>query len=125
VWQLGEGWSNPEGGFRWIAPQATARLDRPEGAARFELRVLVNTAVLQSTGLVTVRVSLNSADLAPQRITELGWHVLEWDLPAAPAGATSVTIQTDPPFHAPGDPRTLGIAVGSFGFKGKSGATQQ
>jgi hypothetical protein len=117
VWQLGEGWSNPEGGFRWIAPLTTARLDRPEGAGRFELRVLANTTLLQAAGTVTVQVSLDGAELAPQRITQPGWQVLEWNPAAAPAGAVQVTIRTDPPFHAAGDPRTLGIAVGSFGFR--------
>jgi hypothetical protein len=117
VWQLGEGWSNPEGGFRWIAPLATARLLRPEGAARFEMRVLASTGLLQSAGTVTVRVSLNDVDLAPQRVTEAGWQVLQWNLAAAPAGTANVTIKTDPPFHPSGDPRTLGIAVGSFGFR--------
>jgi hypothetical protein len=114
---LGEGWSNPEGGFRWIAPLTTARLDRPEGAGRFELRVLANTTLLQAAGTVTVQVSLDGAELAPQRITQPGWQVLEWNPAAAPAGAVQVTIRTDPPFHAAGDPRTLGIAVGSFGFR--------
>jgi hypothetical protein len=117
VWQLGEGWSNPEGGFRWIAPLATARLLRPEGAARFELRVLASAGLLQSAGTVTVRVSLNDVDLAPQGVTQAGWQVLQWDLAAAAAGTANVTIRTDPPFHPSGDPRTLGIAVGSFGFR--------
>jgi hypothetical protein len=117
VWQLGEGWSNPEGGFRWIAPLTAARLLRPEGAARFEMRVLANTSLLQNTGTVTVRVSLNDLELPPRTVTLPGWQALEWDLSAAPAGAANVTIRTDPPFHPAGDPRTLGIAVGSFGFR--------
>ena len=117
IWQLGNGWSNPEGGFRWIAPLTTARLARPEGAGKFELRVLANTTLLQSVGPVTVRVSLNDVELAPQRVTQPGWDVLQWNLAAAPAGTTQVTIRTDPPFRAPGDPRTLGIAVGGFGFR--------
>jgi hypothetical protein len=117
IWQLGEGWSNPEGGFRWIAPLAAARLERPEGAARFELRALANTTLMQSAGTLTVEVSLNDVALPPQRVTEAGWHVLQWNLAAAPAGAANVTIRTDPPFHPAGDPRTLGIAVGSFGFR--------
>jgi len=117
VWQLGEGWSNPEGGFRWIAPLAAVRLARPEAAARFELRVLASTTLLQAAGPVTVQVSLNDANLAPRRITEPGWQVLQWDLAAASAGAVDAKIRTDPPFHPAGDPRTLGIAVGSFGFR--------
>ena len=117
LWQLGEGWSNPEGGFRWIAPLATARLERPEGAARFELRVLANTTLIESAGTVTVQVSLNDVELPPQRVTQVGWQALNWNLAAAPAGTANVTIKTGPPFHPSGDPRTLGIAVGSFGFR--------
>jgi hypothetical protein len=117
VWQLGEGWSNPEGGYRWIAPLATVRLDRPAGAVHFELRVLANTGLMQSAGTVRVQVSLNDAELARKIITQPGWQVLQWDLPAAPAGSTPVTIRTDPPLRPPGDPRTLGIAVGSLGFR--------
>ena len=117
IWQLGEGWSSPEGGFRWIAPRATAQLDRPGGAVRFELRVLASTTLLQSVGPVTVKARLNDVELAPQRVTQPGWQVLQWDLAAAPAGATNVAIQTDPPFRPANDPRTLGIAVGSFGFR--------
>ena len=117
VWQLGDGWSNPEGGFRWIAPLATARLYRPEGAARLELRVLANTPILQNAGTVTVGISLNDTELASQRIAQAGWQDLRWDLASAPAGPVNVTLRVDPPFHAPGDPRTLGIAVASLGFK--------
>jgi len=64
-----------------------------------------------------VQVSLNDTALPPQQITEAGWQVLDWNLPAAPGGAANVTIKIDPPFHPAGDPRTLGIAVGSFGFR--------
>ena len=118
VWQLGDGWSNPEGGFRWISPNTTARLARPEGAVHLELRVLANTNLLQNAaGTVTVQVSLNGADLPPKRISQPGWQTLAWDLPAAPAGTANIAIQTSPPFHAPGDPRLLGIAVGSLGFR--------
>ena len=117
IWQLGEGWSNPEGGFRWIAPQSSVSLARPEGAARFELRVLAPTTLLQSAGTVTVEVSWSGAGLAPQSITRPGWQVLSWNLDAAPAGPVTVAIHTAPPIHVAGDPRTLGIAVGSLGFK--------
>jgi hypothetical protein len=66
---------------------------------------------------VTVQVTLNDVGLPPQRITQLGWQVLGWELAAAPAGEANVTIRVDPPLHPAGDPRTLGIAVGSFGFR--------
>jgi hypothetical protein len=117
VWQLGEGWSNPEGGYRWIAPDATARLARPEGAARFELRVLINPPLLQNAGTLAVQISIDDTQLAPRRVSQSGWQTIEWDLPAAPAGTANIAIHIDPPFHPDGEPRTLGIAVGSFGFR--------
>jgi hypothetical protein len=117
VWQLGEGWSNPEGGFRWIAPYATARLDRPAGARRFEMRVVANAPLLQNAGTVTVQVSVDGAPLPARSVSQTDWQTLEWDLPAAPPGTANIAISVAPPFHPPGDPRTLGIAVGSFGFR--------
>jgi len=117
VWQLGDGWSNPEGGYRWIAPLTTVRFERPEGAARFEMSVLASTARLQSAGALTVQVSWDGVDLPVQSVTKPGWQVVQWNLAAAPAGAVNVTIRTEPPFQSPGDPRTLGIAVGSLGFR--------
>ena len=117
IWQLGAGWSNPEGGFRWIAPDTTVRLARPESARRFEMRVLVNPALVAIAGNVTVSISIDGAGLAPEHVSQAGWRTLDWDLAAAPAGDSEIAIRTDPPLHAPGDPRTLGIAVGSLGFR--------
>jgi hypothetical protein len=117
IWQLGEGWSNPEGGYRWMAPLGTARLARPDTAARFELRVLASTSLMQSVGTVTVKVSIDSVELPPRPVTQPGWQVLAWDVAPAPSGTANVAIRTDPPFHPSGDPRALGIAVGSFGFR--------
>jgi len=117
VWQLEKGWYGPENGFRWIAPAAAARLERPEGATRFQLRVFPNTTLLDKVGPVTVHVSIGDRELEPQRVTQAGWQTLEWLLPPAPAGAVQVSIRTEPPFQPSGDPRTLGIPVGDFGFK--------
>jgi hypothetical protein len=58
VWQLEQGWYNPEGDYRWIAPEAAARLARPAGASRFEVRVKIYQGVLNSVGPLTLRVSI-------------------------------------------------------------------
>jgi hypothetical protein len=50
-------------------------------------------------------------------VTQTGWQTLDWDLPAAPPGSANIAIRADPPFHPASDPRILGIAVGSFGFR--------
>jgi len=117
VWQLQKGWYGPENHFRWIAPDAVARLDRPATATRFEIRVLASATLLEKVGPVTVRILLDGRDQSPRRVAEAGWQTLAWDLPPAPPGPVSVTIHTEPPLHPEGDPRTLGIAVGAIGFR--------
>jgi hypothetical protein len=117
AWQLEDGWYVLEGTFRWIAPTATARLQRPDGARQFELRVLAGPELLQKSGPVTVHVSLNDRELEPHRFTDRGWQTAVWALTPEPAGSVQVTIRTDPPFRPENDPRVLGIAVGALGFR--------
>jgi hypothetical protein len=101
VWQLLEGWHDPEANYRWTATDAVARLDRPDGATKFALRIMVVQPV-------TVRVRLGSSDLAPRQFTGSGWQTAEWELAPAPAGPARIE------FHS--DTAPLGIAVGAFGF---------
>ncbi|HWD00114.1 MAG TPA: hypothetical protein VG456_25320, partial [Candidatus Sulfopaludibacter sp.] len=117
IWQLEEGWFGLEGGFRWTAPVATARLTRPAGVQRFTLRVLVGPARLRAAGPVTLRVSLNDRVLEPRTFNSPGWQDATWDLPPQDAGPVQMRIQCDPPFRPSAEPRTLGIAVGAFGFR--------
>ncbi|HUI53590.1 MAG TPA: hypothetical protein VLY04_01375 [Bryobacteraceae bacterium] len=117
VWQLGKGWYGPENRYRWIAPDAAVRLDRPSTATHFELLVLASATLLEKVGPVTVRLSLDGRDLPSRRVTDPGWQTLAWDLAPAPGGPTIVTIHTQPPFHPEADPRVLGLAVGAIGFR--------
>jgi hypothetical protein len=117
VWQLDRDWWGPDNGFRWIGPVATARLDRPAAASRFELRAIVSSTRLDKAGPTTVRISIGGRALEPRRLAAPGWQTLTWALPDGPAGATSVVIRTDPPFKPEGDRRILGIGVGAFGFR--------
>jgi hypothetical protein len=117
VWQLEQGWYDAEGDYRWTEPTAQARLARPDGARSFSLRVLVGPARLQALGPVTLRVWLNDRELEPHRFTKAGWQDTRWDLPPQAPGPVRMRLQADPPFHPSNDPRTLGIAVGAFGFR--------
>jgi len=114
--QLGEGWSGLEGDYRWTAARAVAHLGRPEGARRFELRVLVGQAQIKALEAVTVRIALDDLQLEPRTFTRAGWQTAVWDLPAAPAGPVRVVITASPPFQLLPDVRTLGMAVGGIGF---------
>jgi hypothetical protein len=116
IWQLEKGWYGPEAGFRWISPAATARIERPADAASFQLRALVSSTLLDKVGPVTVHVSIDDRELDSRRITQTGWQTFDWPLTPAPAGEVQVSIRSEPPFKPSSDPRTLGIAIGAFGF---------
>ena len=117
VWQLTDGWYGLEGGFRWTAPHATARLYRAPQATQFEMVLSVAAQQLAALGHVDFSARLNGVQLGTVRLTEPGIRTLRWPQPPGPAGTVTVEFQADPPFHAPdGDPRTLGAAVISFGF---------
>ena len=114
--QLGEGWYSLQGEYRWTAPQAVVELLRPAGAHRFELRFLVGPAQLHAQGKVTAQVSIEGRQLDAQIFRKTGWQTAVWELPPAPAGPVKVTLIA-PPYQAPPDLRTLGLAVGGIGFK--------
>jgi len=116
VWQLEQGWYNPEGDHRWIAPEAAARLARPAGASRFEVRVKIYQGVLNSVGPLTLRVSIGDVALEPRRFSTDGWHTETWDLPPAPAGLARIGFRSSPPFQPTDDVGLRSIAVGAFGF---------
>lgn len=117
VWQLTDGWSGLEEGYRWAAPHATARLYRAPRATEFEVVVSISPQLLETMGHTDLSARLNGALLGTARLTELGVRIVRWPLPPGPPGTVAVELQADPAFHAPGaDPRTLGDAIMSFGF---------
>jgi len=117
VWQLTEGWFGLEEGFRWTAPHSTARLYRAPRATQFEVVLDVGPQLLAALGHTDFSARLNGVLLGTTRLTELGIHTLRWPLPPGPSGTVEVEFAADPPYHAAGDdPRTLGVAVVSFGF---------
>jgi len=117
VWQFDEGWYNSEGDHRWIAPEAAARLARPEGATRFEVRVKIYQGVLNSVGPLTLRVSIGERELEPRRFSTDGWHTETWDLPPAPPGVVRIVFRSSPPYQPTDDAGLRSIAVGAFGFR--------
>ena len=113
IWQLEQGWYEPEGTFRWTQPVATARLWRPRDARRFELVVNVGPEYIQQIRRSHVEVSLNGVVVGAQDFTESGWHTARWDLPTGTPGPAEMTMRTSPELVRS---RTLGIAVVGFGF---------
>jgi hypothetical protein len=117
VWQLIEGWYEAENTFRWAKPRAVARLWKPAGARRFELRVNVGEGFLREVGRPHVVVSIDGAKLGEAAFQSPGWQTAHF--PVAPGPAATVVVQFDSPLYKPasGDPRSLGIPVGAFGFQ--------
>jgi hypothetical protein len=117
VWQLQDGWYSLEQGYRWTRPVARARLRRPPGARQFELVVNVGPDYIKDVRLSKVEVLLNGASLGHAEFTRAGWQTVKWDVAAGAAGPAEVEIRAEPAYKpSNNDPRTLGIAVGGFGF---------
>ncbi len=116
IWQLRDGWFGPEEGLRWMSPHATARVYRPPQATVFEVVTTISAEHLAAQGSTDLTVRLNGVPLPSVTLRELDVRTVRWTVPPAPAGPVEVELQAEPPFHAPGDPRTLGAAILSFGF---------
>ncbi len=113
IWQLEKGWYEPDGMYRWIQPEATARLSRPENARHFELVVNVGPELLYRLKHSKVAVSLNGSLIGERDFTSASVQAVRWEIPAGPPGSTEVGFHVSPEYRGP---RRLGIAIVSFGF---------
>jgi len=118
IWQLEDGWYPLERHFRWTRPVASARLHRPPTARQFELVVNVGPDYIKDVRLSRVEVLLDGRSIGHAEFTRNGWQTVRWDLPPATAGPVEIELRVTPAYKpTPTDPRTLGIAVGAFGFR--------
>jgi hypothetical protein len=117
VWLLDEGWSARHNFYRWIEPVATARLYRRAGATRFELSANVPPDQIEALGRVNVELFLNGVTQGIRTYEKNGLLTIAWNLAPAAEGNVEVELRVTPPFGAPNDPRTLGVAVMGFGFR--------
>jgi len=113
IWQLEQGWYENEGLFRWIAPEASARLRRPDDARHFELIVNAGPELLSKIRRSTVSITLNGIAIGAQTFDQPGIRKVRWELQPAPSGPVEVGFHVAPEYRSP---RPLGIAVVSFGF---------
>jgi hypothetical protein len=115
--QLLDGWYNPDDDFRWIKPDATAVLLRPEGVRLFEVVACVAPEQIQKYRAVTLLVLLDEQLLGQHEFTAPGCQTVQWPAPPAPAGKVKIEFRVQPPYPAPKpDPRILGITIKGFGF---------
>jgi hypothetical protein len=117
LWQLMEGWYAAEGNYRWTGPRAVARLYWPQEATHFEILVKIGPQLLQKAGHVDLGVRLSSGSSWTARFDQTGVQAVRWPVSPGATGTTYVELRSDPPLVPTAvDPRTLGIAVVSFGF---------
>ncbi len=118
AWLFLDGWHAMEAGFRWMKPEASIALRKPEGASRFVVRINFGPLQFQDVGHVDLEVLVNGQSLGVRSYTEQGWHEREWAVPAGPAGPVQVTLRAVKPYKpSNGDPRPLGAAIAALGFK--------
>jgi hypothetical protein len=120
VWQLGEGWFQLEGHYRWITTSATAWLRRPPGAREFELQILAGPDLMKALGRVDIEVRLNKTRIGTAVLTRSGIERRTFPLSDSGAGETLIEFRVSPGFRTP-EPggRLLGIAIKGFGFLSK------
>ena len=121
VWQLGEGWYQSEGKFRWIKPRATARLHRPAEAREFAVEVNIGPKYIADVKRAKLTVLLDGHQLGVAEFASPGWATIRFPLagaPPPPDGAAQVEFLAEPAYGPSKlDSRILGIPIGSFGFQ--------
>jgi hypothetical protein len=109
LWQLGMGWLELEGAYRWTRPVATATLARPKEAARLVLELNVGPAQFGANKTVRVEALMDGQSLGTLDFAREGWHAREWMIAPGASGEASVELRFTPPFTPGGEP--LGGAV--------------
>lgn len=118
VWQLGAGWYQREGNFRWTMPKATATVRRPADANTFQVTVNVGPDYIKAVGQSTLSVHVGGVDLGSRTFTKNGWVTESFPMAPGEAGNVEVEFRVDPPLIPKDtDPRPLGIPIGAFGFR--------
>ena len=120
VWQLGEGWYQSEGKFRWIKPRATARLHRPTDAREFAVEVNIGPKYIADVKRTKLTVLLDGQRLGVVEFDSPGWATVRFPVTGAPKGDGAAQIEfLAEPAYGPSklDSRVLGIPIGSFGFQ--------
>lgn len=112
---LGSGWYPLDGSYRWTSPEATLHLW--QNGAQFQVTTNVVVEQLRAAGVVRVDLVVDGQDFGAQEVRQLGTSTLTWKVSPS-EGVRTVLLKVTPPFRPRnGDPRLLGIAVISAGFR--------
>ncbi|MFN7544423.1 MAG: hypothetical protein ACK5TN_16705, partial [Acidobacteriota bacterium] len=111
AWQLGDGFYDREGHFRWAARRATFFLAAQPQHSHLDLTLNNGPALLDAIGALELTVKANGATLGQARFTTPGTPTLSFPLPAKTEGRLELELLASPGFRPPGDGRELGFAL--------------
>ena len=118
IWQLEKGFFQLDGGFRWIAPHARARLWHPVEAKAFDVTVNIGPDYIRQVKRVTLKIKVDGIEIGSREFVEQGIQTVKWPISIAGKAATSkIEFDVSPPLETQGDPRPLGIPIVAFGFR--------
>jgi len=110
---LGPEWYRLEGNHRWMPKRATLRMAGAQHAGQsLYLRGSCAEAELRS-GPLSIAVTADGAALPPAIVSSTAFEAA-FPLPAAAKPEMLVAIEVSRTFHAPGDPRELGLVFGEI-----------
>jgi hypothetical protein len=116
VWQLGEGWHERDGGFRWMGREAVAYLGGNPYAKTLQVRYNIGEQLVSAVGKVKVQVYLDGDLAGESEFDRAGIPVVDYPLRKVYAQRTHVRFVVSPGYQPPGDGRMLGVAIWGFGF---------
>jgi len=113
---LGPEWYRPDGNHRWMPKRAALRIAGPlHPGERLNLHGNCSEEQLRA-GPLTIAVTVDGAPLPPATVSSTSFDA-SFVLPAAASPEMRVTIEVSRAFHAPGDPRELGLAFGEIAVR--------
>ena len=118
--QLGPGWYNLEGSFRWMAKRASVSLRGPRTAAE---RLYISgfcPAQLVRAGPLKLGLSVDGVQTGSSELTKPdSAFELSFPLPTQAVGKprVEVSVEVSRAFSLPGDQRSLGLAFGVFAIR--------
>lgn len=115
---LGEGWYAAESGFRWMSARALLKLAGPANASQ-KLYIHGHCQPEQTAkGAVVLKVSMGGRMLKPFSVSQPGFFDASFDIPKSFVGAPEIDLEltVDRTMNAPGDSRTLGLAITEIEF---------
>jgi len=117
--KIGPEWYRVENGFRWMPKRATVELAAPKSASERLYVTGFTAGAALADGPVTVTLWTKGKEIGSAMVAEKD-RPFAFDLPL-PAGLGSeplaITVEVSRTFHLAGDPRELGLILGTFESK--------